>query len=130
MGAFVPMFVFLRETENTQTILTLLDGLSILLQDYNGDDIFLLFFSMRINFRPIHQRIETMVTHQNTKIRRKSSSLLRLLQFPEVNFFLWVFIFLEMPFPLPIIIFLLFISRDDFKFVSSLALIAASIIIY
>ena len=130
MGAFVPMFVFLRETENTQTILTLLDGLSILLQDYNRDDCFSLFFSMRINFRPIHQRIETMVTHQNTKIRRKSSSLLRLLQFPEVNFFLRVFIFLEMPFPLPIIIFLLFISRDDFKFVSSLALIAASIIIY
>jgi hypothetical protein len=86
MGACVPMLVFLGEAENIQTIMSLLDGLIIILQDtYDGDDFYSLFFSMRINFRPIKERIETLAIHQNAKIRSKSSLILRLLQFSEVR---------------------------------------------
>ena len=81
------MFVFLRDVQNTHTILTLLTGLVILLRGISdGNDFFALLISLGIDVRLIKQRIETFSTHQNAKIRSKSSLLLSLLQFAEVIF--------------------------------------------
>ena len=88
MGVFVPMFAFLQETGNIQTILTLLNGLTTLLRGMDRDEFFSFLFSLRINFRLIKLRIETLAVHQNAKIRCKSSLLLKLLHFVEVkNYF-------------------------------------------
>jgi len=81
------MFAFLRDVQNTHTILTLLTGLVILLRGISdGNDFFALLISMGIDVRLIKQRIEIFATHQNAKIRSKSSLLLSLLQFAEVIF--------------------------------------------
>ena len=56
------------------------------MQDINDENEFYsLFFSLRMNFRLFKQRILNLTTHLNAKIRRKSTFIIRLLQFSEVT---------------------------------------------